>query len=387
MRRTALYDFHVKHGGKMVDFAGWSLPVQYNDVGIIDSCLHTRSKASLFDVSHMGQLEITGKDRVRFIESLVVGDVGGLRVGEGRLSVFTTDSGGILDDAIITRKQDSVNVVLNAGRVHVDMKHIEHARSMFHGDVSLCLHKAKSLIALQGPSAAEILETLLKEEHNNKPFPLQRLPFMCSVDLAVAGQSGCQISRSGYTGEDGFEISIPTDSSAVHIAEAIMNAGQDSVKLAGLGARDTLRIEAGLCLYGSDIDENVTPVEAGLSWTISKVRRDPNGVNGFPGFKRILEQLSNGVNRKRVGFTILNGPPARHGNLVHRPSDMDRPIGEVTSGTFSPSLAKSVAMGYVPIQHARSGTELLVNVRGKLNPVVVTKMPFVQSNYYKGLVK
>lgn len=358
----------------MVDFAGWQLPVQYNDFGIIDSCLHTRSKASLFDVSHMGQLQIFGSDRESFIESLTVGDVKGLKPGESRLSVFTAKDGGIIDDTVITKKTDSVQVVLNAGCVDKDMKHIEAAKANFKGDVHLILNRHFSLLALQGPESARVLQSLISEG-----LDLSQLPFMSATDATVCGIEKCAISRSGYTGEDGFEISIPTDEGANRIAESLV--ADEAVRLAGLGARDTLRVEAGLCLYGSDIDESTTPIEAGLGWTVSKRRRVEAN---FPGASVILDQLKpGGVTRKRVGMTVVNGPPARHDNKIFTLGDTNNAVGTTTSGTFSPSLGKAVCMGYVAPAQSVAGTELLIEVRGKVYPAILTKMPFVKANYYR----
>lgn len=373
LRRTALHDLHVANGGKMVDFAGWALPVQYSDFGIIDSCLHTRSRASLFDVSHMGQLQVFGKDRIAFVESLTVGDIDGLKENESRLSVFTTESGGILDDTVITKKRDFVQLVLNAACVEKDLQHIERHKAAFDGEVELLFLPKQSLIALQGPESATVLGDFIDQ------VDLGRVAFMTTVDCVVAGVAGCSISRSGYTGEDGFEISIPTDDGAVHIAERLLSNA--SVKLAGLAARDTLRIEAGLCLYGSDINESISPIEAGLAWTVSKRRRveTPN----FPGSDVILNQLKNGVSRKRVGITVLDGPPARSSNPIYALSNPSTTVGVTTSGTFSPSLGKSVAIGYVELPHATVGTDLLVEVRGKTNPVVVSKLPFIKPNYFR----
>jgi aminomethyltransferase len=373
-KQTPLYDFHVQHGGKMVEFAGWSLPVQYNDFGIIDSCLHTRSKASLFDVSHMGQLEIFGRDREAFVESITVGDLAALDIGESRLSLFTNNNGGIIDDTIITKRTDSVQLILNAGCVEKDLEHIQSCRGKFSGDVELVFHGSHSLIALQGPEAMSVLQPLIIN------VDLSRMPFMTFKDnIEIAGISGCNISRSGYTGEDGFEISIPSDDGVNHLAKKLLE--HDAVRLAGLGARDTLRIEAGLCLYGSDITESTTPVEAGLAWTITKRRRQEGG--GFPGDKIILDQIKNGARRKRVGLVVQNGPPARHDNNIFDSINSQSVIGITTSGTFSPSLGKAVAMGYVHSEHSAIGTNLVVEVRGKRNPVNVTKMPFVKANYYR----
>ena len=356
----------------MVDFSGWSLPVQYSDLGIIDSCLHTRSRASLFDVSHMLQIHIHGNDREKFFESITVGDIQGLKIGEGRLTVFTTNEGGIIDDSVVSKRESFLNVVLNAGCAEKDLVHIEKCRDSFGGDVKLEVMEGFGLIAIQGSEAAHVLQSLMEKVN------LNQLPFMSCVDATVAGIKKCFISRSGYTGEDGFEISIPSGEGTRHIAEALLD--NESVKLAGLGARDTLRIEAGLCLYGSDIDENTTPVEAGLGWTIGKRRR---AEGGFPGADKILEQLKLGPSIKRVGFTIESGPPARHDSLVFATSSDVEPIGKITSGTFSPSLGRPLAIGYMPTEHSTLGNRLSVNVRGKHNPIVVTKMPFVKPNYYR----
>lgn len=357
----------------MVDFAGWSLPVQYNDFGIIDSCLHTRTRSSLFDVSHMGHLRVFGKDRVKFVESLTVGDIASLGEGESRLSLFTTDTGGILDDTVITSESDHVQLILNAGCVAKDMAHIELMKSMFTGDVHLEFCGHYSLLALQGPESAQVLQKLTGN------VDLNILPFMSVLDCTVAGVPDCSISRSGYTGEDGFEISIPSDSGTLHIAESLI--ADESVRLAGLGVRDTLRIEAGLCLYGSDIDETTSPVEAGLAWTISKRRRAEGG--GFPGADIIMEQIKTGVARKRVGLSILSGPPARHDNNIYLPTDEHNSIGVTTSGTFSPTLGKAVAIAYVQTQHASVETQVMVEVRNKRNPATITKFPFVKSNYFR----
>ena len=364
IKKTSLFDFHVENGGKMVEFAGWMLPVQYSDFGIIDSCLHTRSKSSLFDVSHMGQLEVFGKDREAFVESICVGDVGILKPGESRLSLITNDTGGIIDDTIITKKDKSIQMVLNGGCVEKDMKHLMERKHRFQGDVELVLHSDRSLVALQGPEAMSVLHKLTK----NIDLPL--VPFMGTFEATVAGVGGCWISRTGYTGEDGFEVSIPGDVGARQIAEAFL--ADPGVRLAGLGARDTLRIEAGLCLYGNDISESTSPIEAGLAWTISKRRRNEGG---FPGYNLIMDHIRNGVSRKRVGLIVPNGPPPRHDNTLYAPPDSDNSIGITTSGTFSPALGKAIAMAYVKSDMSVPGSSLHVDVRGKVYPVNVAKMP------------
>ncbi|XP_014270836.1 aminomethyltransferase, mitochondrial isoform X1 [Halyomorpha halys] len=364
--KTALYDFHVTHGGKMVDFAGYLLPIQYN-MGIPESHKHTRSKASLFDVSHMLQTTIRGKDRIRFIESIATADVEGLKVGSGCLSLFTDhETGGILDDLIITKYTDHLSIVTNASRRDSDMKLMLKAWesiSSTGGDVSLHFEKNLSLIALQGPKAAAVLSSVTE-------IPLNHFYFMQSMEMDVCGKQCC-VSRAGYTGEDGFEISI--DSSDVEtVAEKLVS--MPDVELAGLGVRDSLRLEAGLCLYGSDIDIKTTPTAAGLMWTIGK-RRKAN--KDFPGAEIILNQKPK---EKRVGLiSRRSGPPVRGGASV-----MDKYgefIGHVTSGCPSPSLGTSIAMAYVPTEYS-IGDYVYAMVRGKKVEMQVTRMPFVRTNYY-----
>uniref|UniRef100_A0A2R9BRX7 Aminomethyltransferase n=1 Tax=Pan paniscus TaxID=9597 RepID=A0A2R9BRX7_PANPA len=316
LRRTPLYDFHLAHGGKMVAFAGWSLPVQYRD-SHTDSHLHTRQHCSLFDVSHMLQTKILGSDRVKLMESLVVGDIAELRPNQGTLSLFTNEAGGILDDLIVTNTSEGhLYVVSNAGCWEKDLALMQDKVRELQNqgrDVGLEVLD-NALLALQGPTAAQVLQAGVADD-------LRKLPFMTSAVMEVFGVSGCRVTRCGYTGEDGVEISVPV-AGAVHLATALLK--NPEVKLAGLAARDSLRLEAGLCLYGNDIDEHTTPVEGSLSWT----------------------------------------------------------LGTVTSGCPSPSLKKNVAMGYVPCEYSRPGTMLLVEVRRKQQMAVVSKMPFVPTNYY-----
>uniref|UniRef100_A0A8C0LA12 Aminomethyltransferase n=1 Tax=Canis lupus dingo TaxID=286419 RepID=A0A8C0LA12_CANLU len=316
LRRTPLYDFHLAHGGKMVAFAGWSLPVQYRD-SHVDSHLHTRRHCSLFDVSHMLQTKILGCDRVKLMESLVVGDIAELRPNQGTLSLFTNEGGGIEDDLIVTSTSEGyLYVVSNAGCWDKDLALMQgKVRELQNmgSDVSLEVVD-NALLALQGPTATQVLQAGVADD-------LRKLPFMTSAVMEVFGVSGCRVTRCGYTGEDGVEISVPA-AAAVRLAAALLE--NPEVKLAGLAARDSLRLEAGLCLYGSDIDEHTTPVEGSLSWT----------------------------------------------------------LGTVTSGCPSPCLKKNVAMGYVPSEYSRPGTPLLVEVRRKQQMAVVSKMPFVTTNYY-----
>ncbi|XP_051060313.1 aminomethyltransferase, mitochondrial isoform X2 [Phodopus roborovskii] len=324
LHRTPLYDFHLAHGGKMVAFAGWSLPVQYRD-SHVDSHLHTRRHCSLFDVSHMLQTKIFGCDRVKLMESLVVGDIAELKPNQDKVKEFQSRGSDV-----------GLEVVDNA------------------------------LLALQGPTAVQVLQAGVTDD-------LRKLPFMTSAVMDVFGVSGCRVTRCGYTGEDGVEISVPAVG-AVHLATALLK--NPEVKLAGLATRDSLRLEAGLCLYGNDIDEHTTPVEGSLSWTLGKRRRT---TMDFPGAKIIVPQLKGEVQKRRVGLVCEGAPMRAHSPVL---STEGAVIGTVTSGCPSPSLKKNVAMGYVPFKYSRPGTQLLVEVRRKQQMAVVSKMPFVPTNYY-----
>jgi aminomethyltransferase len=353
----------------MVPFAGWSMPIQYKD-SIMDSALHCRSHASIFDVSHMCGLTLSGKDAVSFLEGLVVGDVAGMADGTGSLSVFTNEKGGIIDDTVITKVTGTeIYLVVNAGCREKDLAHLNKHLEAFKGkggDVSMTVHDDRALLALQGPEAVHVLQPLVKED-------LSKVYFSNFRKLDIAG-APCFLTRTGYTGEDGFELSIPNDS-VLSIAEALMKDGR--VRLSGLGARDSLRLEAGLCLYGNDLNEDITPIEAGLAWTVAKRRRE---AFDFLGGEIVKKQLADGVSMRRVGL-VSGGAPARQHSAILLP-DGTR-VGEVTSGAFSPCLKKNVAMGYVDKAHAKAGTELKVEVRGRQNDAVVTKMPFVPVHYYK----
>ncbi|KAM4821662.1 aminomethyltransferase, mitochondrial isoform 1-T2 [Thomomys bottae] len=368
LRRTPLYDFHLAHGGKMVAFAGWSLPVQYQE-SHIDSHLHTRRHCSLFDVSHMLQTKIFGCDRVKLMESLVVGDIAELRPNQGTLSLFTNEAGGILDDLIVTNTSEGhLYVVSNAGCWDKDLTLMQDKVKELQKkscDVDLQVVD-NALLALQGPTAVQVLQTGVSDD-------LRKLPFMTSAVMEVFGVSGCRVTRCGYTGEDGVEISVPA-AEAVHLATALLK--NPEVKLAGLAARDSLRLEAGLCLYGNDIDEHTTPVEGSLSWTLGKRRRS---AMDFPGAKVILPQLKGELQRKRVGLICEGAPMRAHSPIL---SPEGTVIGTVTSGCPSPCLKKNMAMGYVPSKFSKPGTQLLVEIRRKQQMAVVSKMPFVPTNYY-----
>uniref|UniRef100_A0A8C6DX07 Aminomethyltransferase n=1 Tax=Moschus moschiferus TaxID=68415 RepID=A0A8C6DX07_MOSMO len=341
LHRTPLYDFHLAHGGKMVAFAGWSLPVQYRDTHV-NSHLHTRQHCSLFDVSHMLQ---------------------------GTLSLFTNEAGGILDDLIVTSASEGhLYVVSNAGCREKDLTLMQDkVRELQNKGSDVALEVMdNALLALQGPTAAQVLQAGVADD-------LRKLPFMTSAVMEVFGVSGCRVTRCGYTGEDGVEISVPA-AEAIRLAAALLK--NPEVKLAGLAARDSLRLEAGLCLYGNDIDEHTTPVEGSLSWTLGKRRR---AAMDFPGASVIVPQLKSKAQRRRVGLTC-DGAPVRAQSPILSPEGTV--IGAVTSGCPSPCLKKNVAMGYVPYEYSRPGTPLLVEVRRKQQPAVVSKMPFVPTNYY-----
>ncbi|KAI8866319.1 aminomethyltransferase precursor [Ramicandelaber brevisporus] len=384
LKKTALHDFHVRHGGKMVPFAGWSMPVQYSDLGVLASHLHTRTNASLFDVSHMLQTRLVGRDRVRFLESLVVGDVAGLPANSATLSVYTNERGGIIDDTVISNiGNEYFYIVMNAGCADKDLAHISTQLKLFkervpNADVELQIIQDHSLLALQGPAASGVLAKLAGL---SAASDLDSFAFMSGRALTLLdGSIPCHVTRCGYTGEDGFEISVPT-AEADRLAEAILTVNDSIVKLAGLGARDSLRLEAGLCLYGNDLTEDITPVEAGLTWTIGKSRRDPNAENAFLGAQVVIPQIKGGVSKRRVGL-IVSGAPAREKATIHSAAE-DAQIGVVTSGCPSPSLKKNVAMGYVQNGLHKTGTKLKVSVRGKLQDAEVVKMPFVPAKYHK----
>lgn len=354
----------------MVPFAGYSMPVQYPD-GIKDSHLFVRSSAGLFDVSHMGQVRLHGKDRVAFIEKLVVGDIAGLPERSSVLSLLTTDSGGIVDDTIVTNLGgDKLGMVINAGCKDKDLAHmrghLEEAKAKGM-DVDLEPVEDHELLALQGPKAMEVLGRFAPG------VDLAKMAFMTCAPMTIGGAE-CHVSRCGYTGEDGFEMSVPADK-ALEVFE--MLTGEDEVRPVGLGARDSLRMEAGLCLYGNDIDETTSPVEAGLTWTIGKRRREEGG---FLGEEVILRHLKEGTSRRRMGFIMAKGAPARGGEKLMNKEGNE--VGVVTSGVFSPSLGTAIGIGYAKKPFNKSGTELKVQVRTKMNDVEVKKMPLVPAKYY-----
>ena len=362
-KRTPLHDLHRELGGKMVPFAGYEMPVQY-PAGILKEHLHTRAKAGLFDVSHMGQLRIRGDAAAKAIESLIPGDIQGLAEGGMRYTQLTNDRGGIRDDLMVTNAGDHLFVIVNAACKDADVAHLR--AGLPHCRIEQLEDRA--LIALQGPAAAVVLA-------RHAAADVGRMKFMSAAPVAIDGID-CFVSRSGYTGEDGYEISAP-GSRIVALAEALL--AEPEVAPIGLGARDSLRLEAGLCLYGHDINETTTPVEAGLTWSIGKRRREEGG---FPGDAVIRDQIANGARRKRVGIALEGRAPAReHTELT---DEQGGRIGEVTSGGFGPSVGGPVAMGYVDAAHAAVGTPVKATVRGKPLPARVAKLPFVEQRYYRG---
>eukprot|EP00549_Striatella_unipunctata_P011623 CAMPEP_0118687030 /NCGR_PEP_ID=MMETSP0800-20121206/8151_1 /TAXON_ID=210618 ORGANISM="Striatella unipunctata, Strain CCMP2910" /NCGR_SAMPLE_ID=MMETSP0800 /ASSEMBLY_ACC=CAM_ASM_000638 /LENGTH=415 /DNA_ID=CAMNT_0006584159 /DNA_START=55 /DNA_END=1302 /DNA_ORIENTATION=- len=378
--KTALYDFHVEHGGDMVPFAGYELPVLYKGEtgGVMKEHVHCRSegKASLFDVSHMGQIKWHGKDRIEFIEKMVVGDIGGLAPGNGCLSLITNENGGIIDDTVITNAGDHVYMVVNGATKFGDMKHFEEHLASFDGDVTMeYLEDSMQLLALQGPGAAAAVSKLLPSD-----FDLVKMPFMTGTATTLDGVDGCRITRCGYTGEDGFEIAMPAEN-AVSIASKLLE--DTSVLPTGLGARDSLRLEAGLCLYGNDIDGTTTPIEAALGWTMGGPGSRRRVEGGFTGAEHILtpEGKFQKVTRKRVGIKGMKAPARDHTEIYDATGEVK--IGEVTSGTFGPTLKAPVAMGYVDSKSAKAGTEVMLKIRNKMQKAQVSKMPFVESRYYR----
>lgn len=365
--QTALHDLHVELGAKMVPFAGYSMPVQY-PMGIVKEHLHTRRSAGLFDVSHMGQLRLKGEGAATALERLVPVDIVDLGEMKQRYALFTNDQGGVMDDLMVTNAGDHLFVVVNAACKEQDINHMQQHLA---DDCEIEIMEDHALLALQGPSAGEVMARL---DASSK-----ELIFMTAGQLKIDGID-CFVTRSGYSGEDGFEISVHNDH-AKQLARTLLS--QAEVEPVGLGARDSLRLEAGLCLYGHDLDTKTTPVESSLLWALSKVRRiDGERPGGYPGAERIMSQITNGVERKRVGLKAEGRMPVREGAII---IDSDKnEIGLVTSGGFGPTVEGPVAMGYVQTDFAKPETELLALVRDKEVPVTVVKLPFVQQNYYRG---
>jgi len=367
LQRTPLHALHVELGARMVPFAGYEMPVSY-PAGIVAEHRQCRDAAALFDVSHMGQLRLVGDDAAAALETLVPVDVVGLAEGKQRYALFTNDAGGILDDLMVTRRGDHLFLVVNAGCKVADL---DHLRAAIGARCAIEPMPDHALLALQGPAAGAVMARLAPA--------LAKLTFMSGAAATIAGID-CFATRSGYTGEDGFEISVAGENAAA-LARALLAAPE--VQPAGLGARDTLRLEAGLCLYGHDIDASTTPIEAALAWAIQKVRR-PGGARagGYPGAATIEKQLASGTARKRVGLVGVDRVPVREGAAIV--DDGGGAIGRVTSGTVGPSVGKPVALAYVPSALAAVGTPLDADVRGKRQPMQVATLPFSPHRYFRG---
>ena len=367
---TPLHDLHVELGGRMVPFAGYDMPVQFK--GVVAEHIHTRSAAGLFDVAHMGVIELVGDDDYvgSQLERILPSAISTLKPGRQRYSFLTNIQGGVIDDLMVSRTDAGYTMVVNASRKHIDLAHVEANLE----DVQVISRPELAILALQGPGARAALAEVVSDPETADA--LTSMPFMSVSSIAVAGVE-CRLSRSGYTGEDGFEFIVAATDADV-VARALL--AHDLVQPIGLGARDTLRLEAGLCLYGNDLEEDITPIEAGLVWAIQKRRREQGG---FIGEEVILSQIAEGVHRVRVGIRALGRRPVRDHSSLHLPDGLSR-IGEVTSGGFGPSLERPVAMGYVPPIHSTVGTELIADVRGKEVPGVVSELPFVPHNYFRG---
>lgn len=366
--QTPLHDLHVELGAKMVPFAGYSMPVQF-PLGVMKEHLHVREKAGLFDVSHMGQVIVQGEDfthAATALEKLIPVNILGLAEGRQRYGFFTNEGGGIMDDLMLANRGDHVFVVVNAACKTID---IAHMRTHL-GDIDVREITDRALLALQGPVAESVLATLNPAAADMR--------FMDVATQELAGVQ-CWVSRSGYTGEDGYEISVPSNHAAT-LAKALL--AHPEVEAIGLGARDSLRLEGGLCLYGHDIDTKTTPAQASLNWAIQKIRRtDGKRAGGFPGADVILPELADGAVRKRVGLRPEGRAPMREGVEIFAGLEDDMPIGSITSGGFGPTVGGPVAMGYVPTRYASEGTMVYGELRGKRLPLTVTAMPFTPANF------
>ncbi|MBB3946947.1 aminomethyltransferase [Rhizobium skierniewicense] len=368
---TPLHSLHMSLGARMVPFAGYDMPLHY-PAGVMKEHLHTRTSAGLFDVSHMGQVIVRAKsgkveDAALALEKLVPVDILTLKEGRQRYGFFTDDNGGILDDLMITNRGDHLFVVVNAACKDAD---VAHMTAHLSDSCDITLLDDRALIALQGPRAEAVLVELWTGVSAMKFMDVREIPLH---DVP------CIVSRSGYSGEDGFEISVPSDK-AEEVANALL--AHPDCEAIGLGARDSLRLEAGLCLYGNDIDTTTSPIEASLDWAIQKSRRtggDREG--GFPGANRILGELANGTTRRRVGLKPEGKAPVRGHAKLFADAEGKTEIGEVTSGGFGPTVEGPVAMGYVPKEFATPGTAIFAEVRGKYLPVAVAALPFITPTY------
>ncbi len=373
LERTCLYDLHVELGAKMVPFAGYEMPVQY-PMGVLKEHLHCRAAAGLFDVSHMGQVLIRPLQggiavAAEAFETLVPQDLLALKEGRQRYTFFTNDAGGILDDLMVANRGDHLFTVTNAACKAADLAHM---RAHLAATCAVEEVTDRALLALQGPEAERVLAALVPEAADMR--------FM-DVAVVASDHGDLWLSRSGYTGEDGFEISVPEDRAA-DFARALL--ADDAVAPIGLGARDSLRLEAGLCLYGSDLGPETSPIAAGLGWAIQKARRRGGArEGGFPGAEKILSEMEDGTARRRIGLRPEGRAPMRPGTPIHAGAEGGAPIGEVTSGAYGPSVEAPISMAYVDAGHAAEGTVLYGEVRGKRLPARVAAMPFREAGYRK----
>ncbi len=361
-QKTALYEYHKSLGAKFIPFAGYEMPVQFS-TGIVEEHKLTRNNAGLFDVSHMGQLSIEGKDDLAIIlETIIPSDLKNIKLNQSKYSFLTNDKGGIYDDLIVTKVEKGFNIILNAACKNNDFAIIKKA---LKDKFKLTLHNDLSLIALQGPKSQKILEKLIKD--------VSILRFMHGKKFLYNNKI-IYITRSGYTGEDGFEISLFNDL-AEDFVKKLMDYGAKPI---GLGARDTLRLEAGLCLYGHDINESTSPIEANLKWTISKRRRKEGG---FPGYEKIKSDINGQLSRLRVGIKPEGRVIAREGTIIFSRDNQE--IGLITSGTFGPSINSSIAMGYIKYDFSKIGNKILLEVRGKKHEAKVSELPFYKKKYVR----
>ncbi len=366
LKYTPLYALHQELGAKLVPFAGYDMPVSY-PAGIMQEHLHTRSQAGLFDVSHMGQVLIRGDQAAQELEGILPIDVEALGIGQQSYALFTNEAGGIIDDLMITRlAQNEFFLVVNAACKDKDLQHLQNSLS----GVEIQHLEGRGLLALQGPAAKDVMASYMDK--------LDEMNFMQGCEAEIKGVR-CYINRCGYTGEDGFEISVAAED-AQAIGRLLLE--DERVKAIGLGARDSLRLEAGLCLYGHELNEEISPIEAVLNWSISHSRR-VGGVKegGFPGASVILEQMQNGVQRKRIGLQLEGRMAAREGVSLH--NEAGEIVGEVCSGGFSPTLECPISMAYVNTDYTELGLLLEAQIRKKSIPARVCKMPFVPQRYYR----
>jgi len=361
VQKTALYNYHKTLGAKFVSFAGYEMPIQYSD-GIIKEHISTRTHAGFFDVSHMGQFYVNGENLETALEKIIPADLKNLKVNQSKYSFLLNDKGGVIDDLIITRREKSFCIILNAACKENDIKQISKYLGENH-KFHLCTQT--SLIAVQGPKSAEILEKYIKGVSN--------LKFMQGNTFEFDGEK-IYVTRSGYTGEDGFEMSVLN----TQVEKLIKNLLENKVKPIGLGARDTLRLEAGLCLYGHELNEEINPIEANLKWAIAKKRREEGGFNGWEKIKNNIEK---GTSKLRVGILPEGKIIAREGTKIF--SSADKEIGTITSGTFGPSVNAPVAMGYVNYNFSKIGTIIKLQVRGKKYEAKVAELPFYKKSYAK----